>query len=61
MRMNDFKMLRNLTEREEEIKSGDGEYLNSNSFVELNMFVKHRSTEFSMENEEISETLDAHK
>jgi hypothetical protein len=61
MRKKSIKMFRDFTEREEKKKLGGGEDRDPNSFVELNMFVKHRSTEFSMENEEILETLSARK
>ena len=44
VRRNNIRMIRDLTEREEEIKLCGREDLNSNSFVEINMF---RKTEVS--------------
>ena len=66
MRKNDIKMVRNLTKRKQKKRGGKEEQrieklLNPNSFIETKMFVKHRCTEFSMENEETLEVFDARK
>ena len=40
VRRNNIRMIRDFTEREEEIKRGGGEDLNSTSFVGINTFGK---------------------
>ena len=60
-------MVRNLTERKQKKCGGKEEQrieklLDPNSFVELNMLVKNRSTEFSMKKKETSgDVFDARK
>ena len=40
IRRNNLEMIKDFTEREEKIKLDSGEYHNSNSFVDINTFVK---------------------